>query len=88
MIKLKELLNEIRIKVLSGHLTVTDKRAIKHMIEKEIWQGRVGKSDWFIKDLGKGKYDITQKIKDKGLVPVRGTKFRISTYKSTIGVKK
>ena len=50
-------------------------------------KGRVGKSDWFIKDLGKGKYDITQKIKDKGLVPVAGTKFRISTYKSTIEVK-
>jgi len=37
--------------------------------------------------LGKGKYDITQKIKDKGLVPVAGTTFRISTYKSTIEVK-
>jgi hypothetical protein len=79
MIKLKDLLSEIRIKVLSGHLTVTDKRAVKHMIEKKIWKGRVGKSDWFIKDLGK--------IKDKGLVPVAGTKFRISTYKSTIEVK-
>ena len=87
MIKLMAFLNEIRIKVLSGHLTATDKRAVKHMIEKEIWKGRVGKSDWFIKDLGKGKYDITQKIKDKGLVPVAGTKFRISTYKSTIEVK-
>ena len=87
MIKLKDLLKEIRIKVLSGHLTATDKRAVKHMIEKEIWKGRVGKSDWFIKDLGKGTYDITQKIKDKGLVPVAGTKFRISTYKSTIEVK-
>jgi hypothetical protein len=87
MIKLKDLLKEIRIKVLSGHLTATDKRAVKHMIEKEIWKGRVGKSDWFIKDLGKGKYDITQKIKDKGLVPVAVTKFRISTYKSTIEVK-
>jgi phage-related tail protein len=87
MIKLMDFLNEIRIKVLSGHLTTTDKRAVKHMIEKEIWKGRVGKSDWFIKDLGKGKYDITQKIKDKGLVPVAGTKFRISTYKSTIEVK-
>ena len=41
MIKLKDLLNEIRIKVLSGHLTVTDKRAVKHMIEKEIRLGNI-----------------------------------------------
>ncbi|MBT4206996.1 hypothetical protein HOE22_01485 [Candidatus Woesearchaeota archaeon] len=87
MIKLKDLLNEIKIKVLDGHLTATDKRAIKHMIEKQIWKGRVGKSDWFIKELGNGKYDITQKVKDKGLVPVAGTKFRISTYISKILVK-
>jgi len=87
MKKLKDLLNEIRIKVLSGHLTATDKRVVAHMIEKEIWQGSVGKSNWFIKELGNGKYDITQQVKDKGLVPVPGSKFRISTYKSKIGVK-
>ena len=51
MIKLKDFINEIKIKVLDGHLTTKDKKVVKHFLDKGLDSGRVGKSDYFIKDL-------------------------------------
>ena len=85
MIKLKDLLNEIKIKVLDGHLTTKDKKVVKHFLDKGLDSGRVGKSDYFIKDLGKGKYEIIQKVKERGIGLGAGLISR--TYKSRILVK-
>lgn len=85
MIKLKDFINEIKIKVLDGHLTTKDKKVVKHFLDKGLDSGRVGKSDYFIKDLGKGKYEITQKVKERGIGLGAGLILR--TYKSRILVK-
>ena len=85
MIKLKDILNEIRIKVLNGHLTTKDKKVVKHFLDKGLDKGRVGKSDYFMKDLGKGKYEVTQKVKERGIGLGAGLILR--TYKSKILVK-
>ena len=85
MIKLKDFVNEIKIKVLDGHLTTKDKKVVKHFLDKGLDSGRVGKSDYFIKDLGKGKYEIIQKVKERGIGLGAGLVLR--TYKSRILVK-
>jgi hypothetical protein len=85
MIKLKKLLTEIKIKVLDGHLTTKDKKVVKHFLDKGLDSGRVGKSDYFIKDLGKGKYEIIQKVKERGIGLGAGLILR--TYKTRILVK-
>ena len=85
MIKFKDILNEIRIKVLDGHLTTKDKKVVKHFLDKGLDSGRVGKSDYFIKDLGKGKYEIIQKVKERGIGLGAGLILR--TYKTRILVK-
>jgi|TARA_Y100000361_G_C10982186_1_gene249675 hypothetical protein len=85
MIKLKDFINEIKIKVLDGHLTTKDKKVVKHFLDKGLDSGRVGKSDYFIKDLGKGKYEIIQKVKERGIGLGAGLILR--TYKSRILVK-
>lgn len=85
MIRLKDILTEIRIKVLDGHLTVKDKKVVKHFLDKGLDSGRVGKSDYFLKDLGKGKYEVIQKVKERGIGLGAGLIMR--TYKSRILVK-
>ena len=85
MIKLKDLLTEIKIKVLSGHLTTLDKKVVKQMLVKKLNSGRVKKSDYFIKDLGKGQYEITQRTMDAGIG--LGSKKVLRNYKSKIQVK-
>ena len=85
MIKLKDFINEIKIKVLDGHLTTKDKKVVKHFLDKGLDSGRVGKSNYFIKDLGKGKYEIIQKVKERGIGLGAGLILR--TYKSRILVK-
>lgn len=85
MIKLKNLLTEIKIKVLSGHLTALDKKVVKQMLVKKMNSGRVKKSDYFIKDLGKGQYEITQRKMDAGIG--LGSKKVLRNYKSKIQVK-
>ena len=74
-----------RIKVLDGHLTTKDKKVVKHFLDKGLDSGRVGKSDYFIKDLGKGKYEIIQKVKERGIGLGAGLILR--TYKTRILVK-
>ena len=85
MIKLKDLITEIKIKVLSGHLTARDKQIVKHLLDKGLDSGRVNKKDWFIKDLGKGKYEVIEKAKERGIGLGAGLVLR--THKSQILVK-
>ena len=85
MIRLKDLLTEIKIKVLSGHLTAKDKKVVKQMLNKKMDSGRVGKADYFIKDLGNNKYEITQRMMDAGIGI--GAKKVLRNYKSKIQIK-
>ncbi len=83
--RLMDLINEMKIKVLSGHLTAKDKKIVKQMLDKKMDSGRVGKADYFIKNLGKGKYEITQRMMDVGIG--LGSKKVLRNYKSKIQVK-
>ena len=74
--KLMDIINEMKIKVLSGHLTALDKK---------MKSGRVKKTDYFIKDMGAGKYEITQRKMDTGIGIGAGKVLR--NYKSKIQVK-
>ena len=65
--KLMDIINEMKIKVLSGHLTALDKKVVKQMLDKKMKSGRVKKTDYFIKDMGAGKYEITQRKMDTGI---------------------
>ena len=47
--------------------------------------GRVGKADYFIKDLGNNKYEITQRMMDVGIGI--GAKKVLRNYKSKIQIK-
>ena len=78
-------LTEIKIKVLSGHLTAKDKKVVKQMLDKKMDSGRVGKADYFIKDLGNNKYEITQRMMDAGIGI--GAKKVLRNYKSKIQIK-
>ena len=79
------LLNELKIKVLSGHLTAKDKKIVKQMLDRKMDSGRVGKADYFIKDLGKGQYEITQRMMDAGIGI--GARKVLRNYKSKIQIK-
>tara|TARA_A100001515_G_scaffold126885_1_gene112337 strand:+ start:181 stop:825 length:645 start_codon:yes stop_codon:yes gene_type:complete len=85
MMKHSFLINEIKIKVLSGHLTALDKKVVKQMLDKKMESGRVKKTDYFIKDIGSGKYEITQRKMDTGIGIGAGKVLR--NYKSKIQVK-
>ena len=83
--KLMDIINEMKIKVLSGHLTALDKKVVKQMLDKKMESGRVKKTDYFIKDMGSGKYEITQRKMDAGIGIGAGKVLR--NYKSKIQVK-
>lgn len=77
--------SEMKIKVLSGHLTALDKKVVKQMLDKKMESGRVKKTDYFIKDMGGGKYEITQRKMDTGIGIGAGKVLR--NYKSRIQVR-
>ena len=83
--KLMDIINEMKIKVLSGHLTALDKKVVKQMLDKKMESGRVKKTDYFIKDIGGDKYEITQRKMDTGIGIGAGKVLR--NYKSEIQVK-
>jgi hypothetical protein len=70
------------MKVLTGHLTRANKKAIKAIIEAGLVCGKVGKSNYHLSLTG-NIYTVKETTKDRGLVPVIGSSLRISTYIST-----
>jgi hypothetical protein len=67
--------------IIEGHLTATDKKAIKAILSSGLTSGRVGKKDYFL-TVTDGIYTVKQIVKDRGLIPVPGSEFRLSTYTS------
>jgi len=57
-----------KIKVTKGHLTQTNKKAIKAMFDQDVMEGRVGKIDYFIKNIKDNQYTVT--IKQKQTVTI------------------
>jgi hypothetical protein len=75
-------LNSIHMKILTGHLTAHDKKAIKAILGAKLTTGKVGKKNYFIEQ-NNGLYTVTYKVMDRGLIPCPGSQLRLSTYKAT-----
>lgn len=73
------------MKTLTGHLTATDKKVIKAMLDAKIMAGKVGKKNYFL-SLENDTYTVKIQQKDRGLIPVVGSELRISTYTSTFSL--
>ncbi len=67
------------MKVLTGHLTQTNKLAIKAILDLGLTDGKVGKVSYFLtkeNDI----YHVKMLVKDRGLIPVAGSPLRWSNY--------
>ncbi|QEM07897.1 hypothetical protein DIU31_031960 [Mucilaginibacter rubeus] len=74
------------ITVINGHLTAKDKAAIKALLAAGLTIGKVGRKTYSIAE-NNGLYAVSYKIRDKGLVPVPGSAYRLSTYSATFKLK-
>jgi hypothetical protein len=70
------------MKVLTGHLTNTDKKAVTAIMEAGLNAGKVGKATYYISNTGT-LFTVKKVIKDRGLIPCAGSSLRFSTYTST-----
>lgn len=84
--KFNEYAKKVQIKTIDGHLTVTDIRAIKALLFNGVDSGKVGKKTYFITEEN-GLYSVTQKVLDRGIIPVSGSKLKISTYRATFKIR-
>jgi hypothetical protein len=73
------------MKVLTGHLTATDKKAVLAILNAGLEAGKVGSKTYFIL-IENGVYSVKYQKKDRGLIPTAGSQLRISTYNSTFTI--
>lgn len=78
-----------KMKVLTGHLTAHEKKVIKAILRSAAQQApffgvsaSVGRKTYKISTVGNG-YSVVITQKDRGMMPVAGTKLRLSSYTST-----
>jgi len=70
------------MKILTGHLTATEKNIVKTMLAQGLTEGSVRKVNYHLSEES-GVHTCTIKKMDKGLIPIPGSALRLSTYKST-----
>jgi len=70
------------MKVLTGHLTATEKSVIKQMLSLKLTSGRTPKKIYHISQ-NEDIYTVVIQQNDRGLIPVSGSQLRTSKYKST-----
>jgi len=73
------------MKVIEGHLTENDKKSIKAIMDKGLMSGKVGKSTYHITK-GVERFHVSKCKIDRGMIPVEGSKLRLSIYKSIFTV--
>ena len=69
------------MKVIKGHLTETHKKAIKTMLDMGLMEAKINRINYFISKNEK-VYTVNIVKKDRGLIPISGSKLRLSTYTS------
>jgi hypothetical protein len=70
------------MKVLTGHLTTTEKKHITAILDQGLTAGKVaGKNYWL--QITDNVYTVKIQQKDRGLIPCEGSELRLSTYTST-----
>lgn len=70
------------MKILTGHLTAANKKAIKAILEAKLESGKVGRATYFLSNKN-NIHTVKIQQKDRGLIPCPGSKLRLSTYIST-----
>lgn len=69
------------MRVIEGHLTAADRKAVSAIMDAGMNEGKVGRASYSISHEN-GVYTVVKAIKDRGLIPVPGSEFRISRYTS------
>lgn len=67
------------MKTILGHLTASEKTAIKAILGANLQSGRVGRKNYFISSEGE-IFTVKIAVMDRGLVPCPGSPLRLSTY--------
>lgn len=74
------------MKVLTGHLTNSDKKAIKEGLVSiptgAVLSFKSGRAYYYITEQN-GTFTVKKQIKDRGMIPCPGSELRLSTYTST-----
>lgn len=70
------------MKVLTGHLTAHNKKAIKAILAQNLTEGRVSHTDYKIVQQN-GYFEVIMAKMDRGLIPCPGSELRLSKYKAT-----
>jgi ABC-type hemin transport system ATPase subunit len=73
------------MKVLTGHLTATDKKVAKTMIQNSWWFAETKRTKYKLM-CENGVFTFQTTIRDRGMIPCPGSKLRTSTYKSTFTI--
>lgn len=71
------------MKVTNGHLTQTEKKAVKAIMDSGLKAGRIGKKTYQLSIEG-NVLSVVILVMDRGLVPVPGSPLRLSKYSSTV----
>jgi hypothetical protein len=70
------------MKILTGHLTETNKTAIKAILNAGLMSGKVGKISYYL-NCDNNIYTVKYQTKDRGLIPCAGSQLRLSTYSAS-----
>jgi hypothetical protein len=73
------------MKTLSGHLTESNKKAIKAILDLNLSAGKVGRINYFITP-GPDHYQVKIVKMDRGMIPVPGSQLRQSISLATFSL--
>jgi len=73
------------MKLITGHLTAANKKAIKAILDAGLTQGKVGRTSYQLSNID-GVYHVKMFLKDRGMIPCAGSVLRVSTYYATFTI--
>lgn len=68
------------MKTTKGHITATEKKHIKAIMEANLMSGKINNKTYFITKKQDGNYEVKISQKDRGLILCDGSELRMSTY--------
>lgn len=71
---------DTRIATIRGHLTSTNIRHIKAILQAGRMEGKINRITYFLTYEQPGLWSVKYFQKDRGLMPVPGSKLRLSEY--------
>ncbi len=73
------------MKVVTGHLTATNKAHIKHLLGINVLSAKIGRINYHI-TRGPDAYNVNMVVKDRGLIPCPGSALRDRTTSATFTI--